>query len=189
MHSHFTMTIPSFHLTALTHPSHPRHISLHFKKTAVCILTINWQRKCLHVKGSVGSVVGYHISLSVHVFHLWNNSGGFPEICRWVDFAESYHTVFILISMIHCIILIYVNITSWFFSYIVYHMKYLDLFKICNFNLKCFSVWCICNFSLFLLHRAVVMAYVQVHLAWYHIFLIEILLPPNWNVCASIIVV
>jgi hypothetical protein len=30
MHSHFTMSFPSFHFTTLTHPSHPHHNLLHF---------------------------------------------------------------------------------------------------------------------------------------------------------------
>jgi hypothetical protein len=30
MHSHFTMTVPSFHFTALTHPSHPHHYLIRF---------------------------------------------------------------------------------------------------------------------------------------------------------------
>jgi hypothetical protein len=35
MHSHFTMTFPSFHFTALTYPSHPHHNLLPFTFTSL----------------------------------------------------------------------------------------------------------------------------------------------------------
>jgi hypothetical protein len=35
MHSHFTMTFPSFLFTTLTHPSHPRHTLLSFTTTSL----------------------------------------------------------------------------------------------------------------------------------------------------------
>jgi hypothetical protein len=108
MHSYFTMTFPSFHFTARTHPSHPRHRSLHFifgwfyphLLFALFITFLPLFLKLLHLQERVPK------AFAGNWFQSWVILGSFSFSCISRSLLNIVFTSVHVICLNHCSLLI-----------------------------------------------------------------------------------